>query len=210
MEWQVSDGPVPYEEALAAMKARVAGLKAKDGQELVWLLEHPPLYTGGSSAREADLLDRPFPVYQTGRGGQYTYHGPGQRVGYVMLDLKARAEAKGEKPDLRLFVQTLEGLIIETLDRFGIEGFLREGRVGVWVSTPKGESKIAALGVRCEQWITSHGIALNVSPDLSHYAGIVPCGLREYGVTSMHEMGVDVSLPEVDRVLKHEFDRAFA
>lgn len=209
MEWMTGDGWVEYPEALAAMREQVAAMKRGEAGERVWLLEHPPLYTAGSSARQEDLLAAPFPVYETGRGGQYTYHGPGQRVGYVMLDLKKRAEARGEKPDLRRYVQQLEGWIIAALAQFGIEGFLRDGRVGVWVDTPGGEAKIAALGVRCEQWITSHGIALNVCPDLSHYAGIVPCGIAQYGVTSMEALGVKAGMEEVDAALEAAFARMF-
>ena len=209
MDWQVTDGLVAYDNALEDMRAQVAAMKRAEAGERVWLLEHPPLYTAGSSAKEADLLGAQFPVHQTGRGGQYTYHGPGQRVAYVMLDLKKRAEARGEKPDLRVFVQQLEGWLIATLGQFGIEAFLREGRVGVWVDTPVGEAKIAALGVRCEQWITSHGMALNVRPDLSHYAGIVPCGISQFGVTSMAEMGIGARMDEVDAVLQREFERVF-
>ncbi len=209
MDWIVVDDLVPYETALAQMRAQVAAMKLGQVDERVWLLEHPPLYTAGSSAKDVDLLAPQFPVHQTGRGGQYTYHGPGQRVAYVMLNLKKRAEARGGKPDLRVFVQQLEAWLIATLAVFGIEGFIREGRVGVWVHTPTGEAKIAALGVRCEQWITSHGVALNVSPELSHYAGIVPCGLAQFGVTSMAQMGVVASMQEVDAMLEREFARIF-
>lgn len=209
MEWQVTEGLVPYEDALLQMRAQVDGLKDGSASERVWLLEHPPLYTAGSSAKPHDLLAPRFPVYETGRGGQYTYHGPGQRVAYVMLDLKARAQAVGTSPDLRRYVQALEGWLIATLAHFGIEGFLREGRVGVWVHTPAGEAKIAALGVRCERWITSHGVALNVHPDLSHYVGIVPCGLAQFGVTSMHALGVRATMEEVDAVLRSLFAQRF-
>jgi lipoyl(octanoyl) transferase len=208
VEWQQSQSLISYPEALAAMEARVAALQTGQANELVWLLEHPPLYTGGTSAKASDLISAPFPVYDTGRGGQYTYHGPGQRVGYVMLDLKRRA-APGE-PDLRRYVQQLEAWIIATLAEFGITGELREGRIGVWVVGKDGrEAKIAALGIRVKQWVTYHGIALNVSPDLSHYAGIVPCGIKEYGVTSLKAMGVDVSMAEVDAALQRQFAKIF-
>jgi lipoyl(octanoyl) transferase len=212
LEWKRADVPVAYPEAESFMRARVVALKqarhsesdafAPDAQECIWLLEHPPLYTAGSSAKGTDLLRADFPVYATGRGGQYTYHGLGQRIAYTMLDLKARAAARGEAPDLRKFVQQLEQWLIDTLAHFKIQGFLREGRIGVWVETPVGEAKIAALGVRCEQWVTSHGVALNVAPDLSHYAGIVPCGIRGFGVTSMAAVGVHVTMEEVDTVMQ--------
>ncbi len=224
MEWETSSGLVGYSDALAAMKTRVGEIQHGESPELVWLLEHPPLYTAGTSAKAHDLLRAEFPVYETGRGGQYTYHGPGQRVAYVLRDLKRRDEQ-----DLRVYVKKLEDWIIRTLAAFDIEGFVREGRIGVWVKQESGirnqesgkshhaprtthhpsEAKIAALGVRVQKWVTSHGIALNVHPDLSHYAGIVPCGIREYGVTSLKEMGKDVSLSEVDAVLKRTFAEVF-
>lgn len=207
MEWKTSSEHVVYPEALAAMAARVAAIQKGEAEELVWLVEHPPLYTLGTSAKVSDVLGRAFPTYETGRGGQVTYHGPGQRVVYVMRDLKKHAGEKG--PDLRAYVQQLEQWIILTLQHFGIEGFTREGRVGVWVNTARGEAKIAALGVRVQKWVTSHGIALNVNPDLFHYAGIVPCGIREFGVTSMHQLGLDVSMEEVDRVLRQKFMEIF-
>jgi lipoyl(octanoyl) transferase len=209
-EWRHWPHTVPYDEALAAMQARVQEIQRLEAADAVWLLEHPPLYTAGTSAKATDLLGaRGFPVYEAGRGGQYTYHGPGQRIGYLMLDLKARARAKGAEPDLRAYVQSLERWIIATLAQFGLEGFTREGRVGVWVATPGGEAKIAALGVRVQKWVTSHGIAINVNPDLSHYAGIVPCGIREFGVTSLHALGIRATMDEVDAVLKREFGRFF-
>lgn len=208
MEWQIASGLVDYPAALAAMAARVEAIQQGQGCELAWLVEHPPLYTLGTSAKQADIIGKsPFPSYATGRGGQVTYHGPGQRVVYVMRDLKRHAGPAG--PDLRAYVKQLEEWIILTLAEFGITGFLREGRVGVWVETPRGEAKIAALGVRVQKWVTSHGIALNVAPDLSHYAGIVPCGIREFGVTSLNAMGVDASLADVDAVLKAQFARVF-
>jgi len=193
-----------YPEATLRMAARVRAVQAGEAEELVWLLEHPPLYTAGTSARGQDMLGGTgFPVYETGRGGQYTYHGPGQRVGYLVLDLNRRGR------DLRAYVKQLEGWIIDTLARFGVEGFLREGRVGVWVETPSGEAKIAALGVRVQKWVTSHGIALNVAPDLAHYRGIVPCGIREFGVTSLAALGVGATMAEVDAVLKETFAARF-
>jgi len=202
IEWRISDDPVSYEDALATMEARVAAIHAGTAPELIWLLEHPPLYTAGTSARDADLLDaRGFPVYRTGRGGQYTYHGPGQRVGYVMLDLKGRGG------DVRRFVHDLEGWLIATLARFAITGERRAGRVGIWVKERDGrENKIAALGVRLRHWVSFHGVALNVDPDLSHFGGIVPCGIREHGVTSLAAQGILVSMPEVDAALKGAFD----
>lgn len=181
---------------------------AQNTNELIWLLEHPPLYTSGTSAKMADLLQAEwFPVYQSGRGGQFTYHGPGQRVGYVMLDLKARYAP--DVPDLRDYVQKLERWLIATLAQFDVQGEVREGRIGVWVVTPQGEKKIAALGVRVRHGVSYHGVALNVNPDLSHFSGIVPCGIREHGVTSLHDVGVKVDMREVDAVLKEEWERLF-
>ncbi len=208
VEWRVSDTPVPYEEAVAVMEERAAAIAAGEAPELVWLLEHPPLYTAGTSADERDLLtpDR-FPVFKTGRGGQYTYHGPGQRVAYVMLDLKRR------KPDVRAYVQDLERWLIAALERFNVKGEIREDRVGVWVRRPeKGpgrEDKIAAIGVRLRRWVTFHGISLNVDPDLDHFTGIVPCGISQHGVTSLADLGHLVSIPEVDMVLRETFDEVF-
>ena len=208
VEWRVSDAPVPYEEAVAVMEERAAAIAAGEAPELVWLLEHPPLYTAGTSADERDLLtpDR-FPVFKTGRGGQYTYHGPGQRVAYVMLDLKRR------KPDVRAYVQDLERWLIAALERFNVKGEIREDRVGVWVRRPeKGpgrEDKIAAIGVRLRRWVTFHGISLNVDPDLDHFTGIVPCGISQHGVTSLADLGHLVSIPEVDMVLRETFDEVF-
>src|SRR5690242_12946659 len=197
VEWRVTDEPVGYEHALAAMQARVAEIAAGDAPELVWLLEHPPLYTAGTSANPDDVIDSRFPVYETGRGGQMTYHGPGQRVAYVMLDLKRRG------PDVRRYVASLEEWLIRTLAAFNIRGERREDRVGVWVRRPeKGdgyEDKIAAIGIRVSQWVTLHGIALNIDPELGHFAGIVPCGVSEqrYGVTSFADLGHLVAMPEV-------------
>ena len=209
VEWRVSDAPVPYETALAAMDARAAGIAAGHAAELVWLLEHPPLYTAGTSAQREDVLDARFPVYQAGRGGQMTYHGPGQRVIYAMLDLKRRG------PDVRKFVVTLEEWIIRALAAFNVRGERRDDRIGVWVRRPdKGdgyEDKIAAIGIRVRQWVTLHGMALNVEPDLSHFSGIVPCGVSapHYGVTSLVDLGLPVSMPDVDMVLRREFEGLF-
>ncbi len=208
-DWQVSGTPIGYETALLAMDARVADIVAARAPELVWLLEHPPLYTAGTSAKAADVIDARFPVHQTGRGGQLTYHGPGQRVAYVMLDLRRRG------PDVRRYVATLEEWIIRTLAAFNVRGERREDRIGVWVRRPdKGagcEDKIAAIGIRVKQWVTLHGIALNVEPELSHFSGIVPCGVSEqrYGVTSLVDLGIPVSMPEVDMVLRREFEALF-
>jgi lipoyl(octanoyl) transferase len=205
VEWRVSDGLVDYEEALAAMTARAAAIARGEAAELVWLLEHPPLYTAGTSARPAELIAARFPVHKVGRGGQFTYHGPGQRVGYVMLDLKRRA------PDVRRFIATLEEWIIRTLAAFGVQGERRDDRVGVWVRRPeKGahcEDKIAAIGVRVQRWVTLHGFALNVAPDLSHFAGIVPCGVSDarYGVTSLAGLGRVATLADVDTALRTQF-----
>jgi lipoyl(octanoyl) transferase len=209
VEWRVSDSPVAYDAAVAAMDARVVGIAAGRTPELVWLLEHPPLYTAGTSARRADVLDARFPVFDSGRGGQMTYHGPGQRVAYVMLDLKRR------EPDVRRYVATLEEWIIRTLATFNVRGERREDRIGVWVCQPdKGdgcEDKIAAIGIRVRQWVTLHGIALNVEPDLSHFGGIVPCGVQEqrYGVTSLADLGIMASTPEVDMAMRAAFETLF-
>lgn len=208
VEWRVSDAPVAYEHALAEMEARVRAISETNEQELVWLLEHPPLYTAGTSADEKDLLspDR-FPVFKTGRGGQYTYHGPGQRVGYVMLDLKKRG------PDVRRFVTDLERWLIATLAEFNVTGELREGRVGVWVRRPDlgigREDKIAAIGVRIRKWVTFHGISLNVDPTLDHFSGIVPCGISQYGVTSLADLGITATMEDVDVALKKTFADIF-
>jgi lipoyl(octanoyl) transferase len=210
VEWRISNGPVEYETALAVMNARAAAIAEGASRELIWLIEHPPLYTAGTSAKDDGLIEARFPVYTAGRGGEFTYHGPGQRVVYVMLDLKRRG------PDVRRFVAALEQWIIRTLAGFNVTGERRTGRIGVWVRRPdKGaacEDKIAAIGVRIKRWVTLHGIALNVDCDLSHYAGIVPCGICEprCGVTSLADLGVHVSMPEVDRILRREFEEAFA
>jgi lipoyl(octanoyl) transferase len=207
--WLASDGPVAYGDALAFMDMRAAEIAEGRGRETVWLLEHPPLYTAGTSARDGELLDSRFPVHHVGRGGQFTYHGPGQRVVYVMLDLRQRG------PDVRRFVATLEEWIIRTLGTFNIRGERREDRIGVWVRRPdKGaghEDKIAAIGVRVRRWVTLHGLALNVDPDLSHFSGIVPCGVSDarYGVTSLTELGHPVSMADVDVALRQTFGTLF-
>ncbi len=213
IEWRISDTPVPYEAAVAEMEARAAAIRAGQEGELVWLLEHPPLYTAGTSARAADLLepDR-FPVHPTRRGGQYTYHGPGQRVVYVCLDVGARGK------DIRRFVGQLESWVIATLDRFNVRGEIRPGRVGVWVARPDlprapggavREDKVAAIGVRLQRWVSMHGISINVEPDLSHFAGIVPCGITEHGVTSLVDLGLPVTMDDVDVALRQTFDAVF-
>lgn len=197
VEWKKSDKPVGYEEALAFMDGRVAAIHEGTEPECIWLLEHPPLYTAGTSAKAGDLLERRFPVYETGRGGEYTYHGPGQRVAYAMVDLKKRGA-----PDIKKYVCDLERWIIGTLESFGVKGHCAEGRIGVWVNTPNGERKIAAVGVRVRHWITLHGVSINVNPDLSHYSGIVPCGISEYGVTSLKDLGVDATMDDLDEALR--------
>ena len=208
VQWAVSSGYVDYEPAVAAMEARVAAIAAGEADEVVWLLEHPPLYTAGVSARSDDLLaPGRFPVHQTGRGGQFTYHGPGQRVAYVLLDLNRRGK------DVRAFVHGLEDWIIGALDQFGVEAGMREGRVGVWVER-KGagwsrEDKIAAIGVKVRKWVSFHGISLNVEPDLSHFGGIVPCGIAEHGVTSLVDLGVPATMDEADEALRTSFRRIF-
>lgn len=208
VEWVVAEGLVGYDDAVAEMEARAALIADGKARERVWLVEHPPLYTAGTSARDEDLIaPERFPVFRSGRGGQFTYHGPGQRVAYVMLDLKRR------QPDLRRFVAALEGWLIATLDGFNIRGERREDRVGVWVRRPeKGagtEDKIAAIGIRVRRWVSFHGISLNVEPDLSHFDGIVPCGVSQYGVTSLVDLGLPVTMPEVDSVLREAFERVF-
>ncbi len=205
VEWSVASEPVPYADALAAMEARVAAILARRAPEQVWLLEHPSLYTAGTSAQAEDLLDPSgLTVFRTGRGGQYTYHGPGQRVAYVMLDLAAR-----KRMDLRCFVRDLEQWLIDTLAEFGVVGERRPGRVGIWVARDDGEAKIAAIGVRVRRWVTFHGVSLNVAPDLAHYKGIVACGIREHGVTSLAALGIDVTMVEVDRALRQNFGAVF-
>lgn len=203
MEWKSSVGLVEYPDALDFMEQRVATIRAGAAEECVWLLEHPPLYTAGTSAKAADLNDARFPVFETGRGGQYTYHGPGQRVGYVMLDLKRRT------PDVRKFVKDLEEWIILSLRDLGITAERRAGRIGLWVADKNGESKIAAIGVRVRQWVTFHGISINVNPDLSHYAGIVPCGISEHGVTSLAALDADATMADLDAALKKNWEKVF-
>src|SRR5664279_1135917 len=209
VEWRVSQAPVAYDAAVAFMAARAEAIAEGREPELVWLIEHPPLYTAGTSANREDVLDARFPVFESGRGGQMTYHGPGQRVAYVMLDLKRRG------PDVRRFVATLEEWIIRTLAAFNVRGERREDRVGVWVRRPdKGdgfEDKIAAIGIRVKQWVTLHGMALNVDPDLSHFSGIVPCGVSEqrYGVTSLVDLGLPMTMADVDLALRREFEGLF-
>lgn len=206
MKIKISPEAVPYEDALRTMEERVAAIRAGTEDEMVWLLEHPPLYTAGTSAKPGDLLDARFPVYETGRGGQYTYHGPGQRVAYVMLDLKKRQQ----QPDIKRYVWQLEEWIIRSLSHFNVSGERREGRVGIWVDEGVRESKIAAIGVRVRHWVSYHGIAINVDPDLSHYAGIVPCGISQHGVTSLARiLNRPVSLEEVDKALKKEWAGVF-
>jgi lipoyl(octanoyl) transferase len=209
VEWRISDSPVDYLEAVSAMEARAADIAAQTAPELVWLLEHPPLYTSGTSGKAGDLLEARFPLFTTGRGGQVTYHGPGQRVAYVMLDLKRR------RPDVRAYVAALEEWIIRTLAAFNVRGERREDRVGVWVRRPdKGpshEDKIAAIGVRLRRWVSFHGIAINVEPNLSHFSAIVPCGVVDprYGVTSLVDLGLPVTMADVDVALRQSFEEIF-
>ncbi len=214
VEWRIAPGLVSYEEALKTMEERAEAIARGEASELVWLIEHPPLYTAGTSAKAQDLLEPRFPVHEAGRGGQYTYHGPGQRIAYVMLDLRRR------KQDVRAFVCALEAWLIETLAAFNVRGERRDDRVGVWVARPDkprgldgsmAEDKIAALGIRLRRWVTFHGVSLNVEPDLSHFAGIVPCGIAQahYGVTSLVDLGLPVTMPEVDSVLRREFEGVF-
>ena len=208
VEWRIEDGVVAYADAVAAMEERAAAIAQGRAGELVWLLEHPPLYTAGTSARAGDLIEpRRFPVHRTGRGGQYTYHGPGQRIAYVMLDLDRR------RPDLRAYVASLEAWIIAALDAFAIRAERREDRVGVWVRRPEkgegAEDKIAALGIRVRRWVSLHGVSLNVEPDLSHFSGIVPCGVTGHGVTSLADLGRIVTMPEVDMALRAAFEPIF-
>lgn len=208
VEWVVAEGLTSYDDAVAEMEARAAQIADGKARERVWLVEHPPLYTAGTSARDEDLIaPGRFPVHRSGRGGQFTYHGPGQRVAYVMLDLKRR------DPDLRRFVAALEAWLIGTLDGFNIRGERREDRVGVWVRRPEkrtgAEDKIAAIGIRVRRWVSFHGISLNVEPDLAHFDGIVPCGVSDQGVTSLVDLGLPVTMPEVDSMLRAEFERVF-
>ncbi|GGF70065.1 octanoyltransferase [Paracoccus acridae] len=212
VEWITADGLTDYDDAVAFMEARVAAIHAGQADELVWLVEHPPLYTAGTSARQTDLLEARFPVHATGRGGQYTYHGPGQRIVYVMLDLNRRGR------DVRAFVARLEAWVIAALADFGVTGAIREGRVGVWVARPDKaplpdggirDDKIAAIGVKLRRWVSFHGIAINVEPDLSHYSGIVPCGISGHGVTSLVDLGLPVGMADLDLALRRTFDAVF-
>ncbi|WP_419739817.1 lipoyl(octanoyl) transferase LipB [Ruegeria sp.] len=213
MEWKISDGLTDYQEAVAFMEARVAAIAAGEAEECVWLLEHPPLYTAGTSARPEDLTDPDrFPVYESKRGGEYTYHGPGQRVAYVMLDLNKRGR------DVRLFVKQLETWVIAALDEFNVKGEIRDGRVGVWVQRDdkpltitgqSAEDKIAAIGLRLRKWVSFHGISINVEPELDHFSGIVPCGIREHGVTSLVDLGLPVTMADVDTALQKTFAEVF-
>jgi len=200
IEWRESEGPVAYEEALAFMHARAAAIRLGQAPECIWLLEHPPLFTAGTSADPAELINPlDFPVYEAGRGGRYTYHGPGQRVGYVMLDLEKRGQ------DIRRFVHSLEQWMIDALGQLGVSAHRAEGRIGIWVGEGADEAKIGALGVRVKRWVTLHGFALNVAPDLSHFGGIVPCGIADFGVTSLAEIGKQMPLTRVDAALKRSF-----
>jgi lipoyl(octanoyl) transferase len=205
IEWRTSPSLVPYPEALALMEERVTAIREGRAPELVWLLEHPPLYTAGTSADPKELLEpERFPVYAAGRGGRYTYHGPGQRIAYLMLDLKRRG------PDVRRYVERIEELVIRTLGRFGVRGERRAGRIGIWVVLPDGsEAKIGAIGVRVRRWVSYHGVAINLCPDLGHFQGIVPCGISEYGVTSLHALGVTASFAELDAALRASFAEVF-
>jgi lipoyl(octanoyl) transferase len=209
VEWRISDSPVPYDSAVAAMDERARAIAEGQAPELVWLLEHPPLYTAGTSGRSDEVIDPRFPVFATGRGGQTTYHGPGQRIVYAMLDLKRRG------PDLRRYVATLEECIIRSLAAFNVRGERREDRIGVWVRRPdKGpgyEDKIAALGIRVQRWVTLHGIAINVEPELSHFGGIIACGVKDprYGVTSLADLGITATMNDLDIALRHQFEQLF-
>lgn len=211
--WHSDDRPVPYDRAVAFMEAKVNMIREKAEEDYIWLLEHPPVYTAGTSAKASDMLNPRFPVYQTGRGGQYTYHGPGQRVAYVMLDLQHRNTGTG--PDLKAYIHDLEEWIIRALATFEVKGERRKDRVGIWVDMqpygkPKGtEAKIAAIGVRVRKWVAFHGIAINVAPDLAHYSGIVPCGIAEHGVTSLADLGIKVTMAEMDKALKSTWDEVF-
>ncbi len=205
MEFKRAPALIDYPAAVAEMESRVAAIHAGAADDLVWFVEHPPLYTAGTSANAVDLLDARFPVYETGRGGEYTYHGPGQRVAYAMLNLKKRQQA----PDIKKYVFDLEDVVIRTLAQLGVTGERRVGRVGIWVVTPSGEKKIAAIGVRIRHWVTYHGLAINVNPDLSHFSGIVPCGISQFGVTSFHELGKTIDISALDAALESAFRAVF-
>jgi len=202
-DWNVEYGLLPYPDAVSAMEARVDAISRGSLPEQVWLVEHPPIYTAGTSANDADLIDARFPVFRTGRGGQFTYHGPGQRVGYVMLNLKARGA------DVRSYVRDLEEWLIRTLRMFDVTGERRNGRVGIWITKGGSEMKIAAIGVRLRRWVSFHGVSLNVDPDLTHFSGIVPCGISEHGVTSLAALGVHTTMTDVDRAMKTAFEEIF-
>ncbi len=211
LEWTVSDALVPYEQALDAMRRRVEAIRGGAATEQVWLLEHPPLYTAGTSARPEDLVDKPrFPVFDAGRGGQWTYHGPGQRTAYVMLDL-TRLHAQIPPRDVRRYVEGLEEWLIQALDRFNVRGERRAGRIGIWVADRAAgtEAKIAAIGVRVTRWVSWHGVALNVEPDLAHFGGIVPCGIAEHGVTSLAALGLPVTMNDADQALRDAWSEVF-
>jgi lipoyl(octanoyl) transferase len=210
LQWHTEPGLLPYPAAIAAMQSHIAAIRAAAAAERVWLIEHPPLYTAGTSARPADLLAPRFPTYDAGRGGQWTYHGPGQRVAYVMLDLNAPHGTVAPR-DLHAYVAGLERWLIATLARFGIRGEQRPGRVGIWVAdhTTGRESKIAAIGVRVTRWVSWHGVSLNVNPALDHFGGIVPCGIAEHGVTSLHALGVRASMEAIDAALRNEWTGVF-
>ena len=207
LEWRISDIPVDYPDALTTMEDRVAAIRDGNAGEMIWLLEHPPLYTAGTSAKDDDLLDSArFPVYRAGRGGQYTYHGPGQRIAYTMLDLRERG------PDVRCFVHNLEEWVIQALASFNVKGERREGRVGIWIDRGGGrEDKIAAIGVRIRRWVTFHGISINIEPDLEHFSGIVPCGIGDegLGVTSLVDLGLPVTMTDMDVALQDSFEAVF-
>ena len=202
IEWRVSDGLTPYAAALAAMEARAAAVRAGEARELVWLLEHPPLFTAGTSADPAELFNPlHFPVHEAGRGGRYTYHGPGQRVGYLVLDLEKRGK------DIRCFVHALEGWMIAALGDLGVAARRETGRIGIWTGHGAAEAKIGAIGVRVKRWVTMHGFSINVAPDLEHFGGIVPCGIAEYGVTSLAALGLDPAMAPLDSALQNNFPR---
>ena len=199
IEWRIEPAPLPYDEAVAAMEARAAAVLRGEARELVWLLEHPPVYTAGTSADPAELLDPRFPVFQTGRGGRFTYHGPGQRIGYLVLDLRQR------RRDVRNYVHSVEAWVIAALAEIGVHGFRAPGRIGIWTRDGSAEAKIGAIGVRIRQWVTLHGFAVNLNPDLSHFGGIIPCGIAEFPVTSAAELGIDASPARFDSALSATF-----
>lgn len=212
-EWRIEDRPVAYDRALAYMEAKAGLIRDKGDHDLVWLLEHPPVYTAGTSAEPADLLNPRFPVYSAGRGGQYTYHGPGQRLAYVVADLQRTGMAPG--PDLKAYIHMLEEWVIETLKTFDVTGERRKDRVGIWIDMkpfgrPRGtEAKIAAIGVRVKKWVAYHGVSINLNPDLSHYDGIIPCGIKQHGVTSLKELSVNAAMPELDKALRQSWEKVF-